>query len=292
MKGLGKGVCAEEVVGSFRSWLAELGAPSVLTTDGGPQFTSRKLRDFLKRWCVEHEFSSPYYPQANGRAECAVKSVKTLLRKTATRTGFDLDAFQQGLLELRNTPSIGGLSPAQILFGRPLKSFVFASCKSFAPEWQKVAAEAEEKASVLRRKVKEYFDRNSKLLPGVRLGSVVELQDPFTKLWSKLGTVVAVGSRRNYYVKTESGRVYLRNRRFLRLHRPSTLPPLGPGGGVGGASLGRYSGSWVPSSGTETDEPLSRDSSPVSRFEPPQTEVPRRRYPQRSRRPPNYFPGP
>ena len=79
--------------------------------------------------------SSPHYPQSNGLAEAAVKSMKT------TKNGnLDMDEFpfqfRQGLLEWSNTPDSNGHSPAQKLYGHPLQSFVLAHHRSFATEWQ------------------------------------------------------------------------------------------------------------------------------------------------------------
>lgn len=45
--------------------------------------------------------TSPYNSKVNGKVEAAVKSAKTLLRKTA-KGG---DDFHLGLLAVRNTPS-------------------------------------------------------------------------------------------------------------------------------------------------------------------------------------------
>ena len=44
------------------------------------------------------------------------------------------------------------------------------------------------------------------------------------------GTVVAIGPHRRYYIKTHSGRVLVRNRRFLRRRIPASLQPLVPQG--------------------------------------------------------------
>lgn len=76
-----------------------------LQTDGGPRFTSRELCDFMDRWGVRHVISSPHYPQSNGHAEAAVKSVKHLIMKVAPSGNTDCEEFYRGLLELHNTPN-------------------------------------------------------------------------------------------------------------------------------------------------------------------------------------------
>ena len=74
-------------------------------------------------WDVLHRVSSAHHPQSNGRAEVAVKSAKRLLRSNIDATGgLDNDKFLRAMLQLRNTPDPDcKISPAQIVFGRPLK---------------------------------------------------------------------------------------------------------------------------------------------------------------------------
>ena len=50
----------------------------------------------------------------------------------------------------------------------------------------------------------------------LRIGQEVRLQDHITKRWDRQGQVIGVGRNRDYHVKLPSGRVYWRNRRFLR----------------------------------------------------------------------------
>ena len=65
-----------------------------------------------------------------------------------------------------------------------------------------------------------YYNSSARRLPQLKIGSRVDLQDPATGLWNRVGVIVGVGQRRTYLVKTASGRVYWRNRRFLRPYRP------------------------------------------------------------------------
>ena len=115
---------ARDLVCSLRQIFAATGVPTTLRTDGGHQFTARLTREFLRRWGVEHQISTPHYPQSNGHAESAVKAAKRLIQKATSSGELDTDAYAQGLLELRNTPRADGRSPAQVLFGHPLRSAV------------------------------------------------------------------------------------------------------------------------------------------------------------------------
>ena len=213
---LGRSCSSADVIRALRRWFPDLGVPTQLVTDGGPQFASRQFADFCSRWQIDHVTSTPHYPQSNGHAEAAVKAMKLLIRKTTSNGNLDVDEFQRGLLEWRNTPAADRLSPAQKLFGRTLPSFVMAHHSSFAPEWQTAADDADAVSHRLDTQRREAYDQHAKSLRHLPLGTRVVVQDPRTKLWSTTGTVVAIGAHRDYYVKLPSGRVFWRNRRFLR----------------------------------------------------------------------------
>ena len=106
---------ARPTIRTLAAWFCRLGIPTMLRTDGGPPFNSHDFRMFLDRWSVTHAPSSPHYPQSNDHAEANVKKVKFLLRKSAPDGDIASTAFQQGHLELRNTPDASGRSPAQIV---------------------------------------------------------------------------------------------------------------------------------------------------------------------------------
>ena len=128
--------------------------------------------------------SSPNYPQSNGHAEAAVKAMKTLITKTTQNGDLDVESFQRGFLEWRNTPSSDGRSPAQKLFGKPLPSFLLAHHRSFAPSWQSKADEAD---AVPRQNVTKSPDTtgSARRLSSLSLGTHVDVQDPRTKLWDR-----------------------------------------------------------------------------------------------------------
>ena len=74
-----------------------------------------------------------HLPKSNGRAEVAVKKVKRfLLTCTGPSGSLNTDKFLRGMLQLRNTPDPDyRLSPAQIVYGRPLRdAFSFLNRKN------------------------------------------------------------------------------------------------------------------------------------------------------------------
>ncbi|KAK3860124.1 hypothetical protein Pcinc_033805 [Petrolisthes cinctipes] len=213
---------ADHLIRVLRSVFADTGVPVILRTDGGPQFTSSSVRRFLARWGVEHRVSSPHNPRANGHAEAAVKAVKKLIMTTTERGQLDEDEFARGLLELRNTPKADGRSPAQILFGHPMRSCIPAHHRSFSPQWQLAADDCDAKADHLREQAKIRHDSSARSLPLLHLGGYVDVQDHANGRWDRVGVIVGIGQRRDYLVKMGSGRILWRNRRFLRPNRPMT----------------------------------------------------------------------
>ena len=134
----------------------------------------------------------------------------------------DDGTLARALLQYRNTPSRKDrLSPAQKLFGRPVQDTLPAHHRAFAPEWQRSAAEAEEHEQSYREEVEYYYDRTAHRFRG---GSNVAVQDSSTKRWDIYGVVTDIGPHRRYSIKTSSGHVLVRNRRFLRRRIP-ILPP-------------------------------------------------------------------
>lgn len=207
---------ASATIRIFCRYFREVGVPLRLRTDGGPQFTSHEFRNFLERWGVRHVVSSPHYPQSNGHAEAAVKSIKHLILKTAPSGNIDCEEFARGLLELRNTPTFTGRSPAQFLYGHPLRSCLPAHPRSFAKEWQTKAEDCDTRAAHRASQVKARYDAHAQPLPRLRVGQQVRVQDPTSKRWDRVGVVMSVGKSRDYELRLPSGRVYWRNRRFLR----------------------------------------------------------------------------
>ena len=274
----GHTVTSKEVIRFLRQRFADVGVPRKLTTDGGPQFASRAFADFCRRWTVNHEKSSPHHHQANGHAEAAVKAVKGLIAKTTLNGDLDVDSFQKGLLEWRNTPRSDGRSPAQVLYGHPLPSFVFAHHRAFAEQWQVAADSADQKRDEIQQRSNDLYNRTARPLGRLRIGEHVDMQDMASRRWLQRGIVVAIGKRRDYFVKLPSGRVLWRNRVYLRPHHP-LLPTFSTGHGQGVTDFPSERSSSKEQADTNTsmpgDRPLQQD--PHEAF----VEVPRRSHRER-----------
>ena len=77
----GQGTTLRAVINKLHAHFARPGTPQELVTDNGPQFTAREFSDFSRVWNFNHTKASPFYSQANGPAESAVKTVKGIMRK-------------------------------------------------------------------------------------------------------------------------------------------------------------------------------------------------------------------
>ncbi len=206
---------AESVVSHFKATFARHGIPEVLVADNMP-FGSRELRAFAHEWGFCVTTSSPKHAASNGQSERFVGTVKQLMRK----------AFEEGrdphiaLLMYRNTP-ISGMrySPAQLLMSRMLRDHVPTPTMMLHP---KLAADAHTALMDRQAKQKKFFDRGAKTLPAVEVGDTVRVQ--FDREWCPGIITGKHPAPRSFYVTTNSGRTYRRNRRAMRKSREK--PPV------------------------------------------------------------------
>lgn len=196
-------------------WFLEWGYPSVIRSDGGPQFRA-KFVDFCKENNITHELSSPYNPRSNGLAESAVKNMKHLLKKCHA----DKSCFRSALLEWRNVPRADGISPAMLFLNRRQKT------KLPMPQVQGGFSasdlEAARKNSLLKER--KSHDKSAINFSTFKIGSCVRIQDAHTKKWDTTGRITDIsGSGGSYYIFVpSSGKTIRRNSHFLR---PAVLLP-------------------------------------------------------------------
>ena len=125
------------------------------------------------------------------------------------------------LLEYRNTPLEGiGLSPAQLLMGRRLKSKLPASTTLLTPENR---AQVQDNLKCRQMKQKSYVDRQTQKLPDLRTGENVRIQKGDT--CQPAVVVERHQLPRSFIVRTQDGRVYRRNRKHLLKTGEREFPP-------------------------------------------------------------------
>ncbi len=166
----------------------------------------------------------------------AVKTAQRLLVSNTGPTGsLDNDRFLRAMLQLQNTPDPDyNISPAQIIFGHPLRdtiSFVNKlekySNPHVRPIWCQAWAAKEDALRVRIARHTESLTEHTRPLRPLPVGAKVFIQNQqgaSQKKCDRSGVVVESLQHDQYRVKVDgSGRLTLRNRRFLRAYSPSTL---------------------------------------------------------------------
>eukprot|EP00111_Clytia_hemisphaerica_P024894 TCONS_00073371-protein len=92
------------LISTCRTLFTNYGVPEEFSSDGGPQLTANKFKQFLSDWGVKHRLSSAEYPQSNGRAELGVKAAKRILLDNLSPNGtIDNNKVSRAILQYRNT---------------------------------------------------------------------------------------------------------------------------------------------------------------------------------------------
>ena len=164
------------------------------------------MTDFATSYGFTQVTSSPHYPRSNGLAERTVKTVKAMLEKSK-------DPYL-ALLSYRSTEfSWCGLSPAQLLMGRRIRSTLPQVLHNLIPKWQYLK-KFEEQDRQYKRKQKRNYDKRH------RVRSLADIPDD-QPVWVDTDgqqqqgrTVTNTEALRSYLVGVPSGRVR-RNRQQL-----------------------------------------------------------------------------
>ena len=224
---------AESLIKELKTHFTTFGISSELASDGAGEYVAGKTQKFLKNWKVNFRLSSAYFPHSNQRAELGVRAAKRMLRENLSASGnLDTDRFLRALLTYRNTPDRDtGKSPAQVVFGHPIKDFFPVHPQNFQPrpEWLLTAQQRE--VALARRHTRQgaILAEHTKVLKPLQMLDIVLVQNQAGrrgKKWDRSGVVVEILDHDQYRIKVDgSGRTTLRNRRFLRPITPFNNPP-------------------------------------------------------------------
>jgi len=222
---MGRDITTKHLLATLVEIFSQTAVPDIMWTDRGPQFTARSFQSFAQQWGFKHCTSTPHYPQSNGKAEAAVKSMKKLIRAAWNGRYLEEETLCRALLQYRNTPSRkDGMSPAQKLYGHPIQDSLPTHPRAFAPEWQHSTEQTEQATQASEKAASEYYNATAHSLPDIKVGSHVAVQNPRTKLWDTYGVVKFIGPHRQYHIQTRKGTVLLRNRRYIRRRVPASIP--------------------------------------------------------------------
>ena len=104
------------ILQTLDSLFTEYRYPSIIRSDGGPQFRS-EFDEYCKKNAIEHESSSHYNHESHGLAESAVKNLKSIILR-CDDTGEEL---KPAIAAWRNMVRADRSSPSQMFFGRTQK---------------------------------------------------------------------------------------------------------------------------------------------------------------------------
>lgn len=105
----------------MRNSFATLGLPQVIVSDNGTNFKSEEFEQFLQRNGIRHIRTPPCHPASNGMVERVVQTFKEGMKKL--KDGSLETKLARFLFKYRITPhSTTGISPAELMFGRRLRS--------------------------------------------------------------------------------------------------------------------------------------------------------------------------
>jgi transposase InsO family protein len=204
-----KSQTSDDVIKAMKNIFARHGIPMLCVSDGGPCYRSAEFQTFASTYGFQHRMSSPRFSQANGAAERAVQTAKSLLRRAD-------DQFL-ALLAYRTTPIVDGYSPAQLLMGRQLRSTVPTTQQQLQPSTPDAAAVLRHDKVAKQRQATNYNRRHrARDGKGWRVGDNVWVPDVNIE-----ATVTEVLPFRSYQLRTANGTVIRRNGRALR----HALPP-------------------------------------------------------------------
>ena len=203
-----KSTTSTAVIDALKAVFSRHGIPEILRSDNGPQYASGEFAKFASTYGFKHTTSSLHYPQSNGQAERCVQTVKRLLVQST-------DPYLS-LMSYRATPLPWcGISPAELLMGRKIRTTIPLTAKQLTPQWPYLA-EFRRLDGTHKDRQKKDFDREH------RVHDLPEIPDD-TEVWvtSDAGPipgriVTAAETPRSYVVETPTGEVR-RNRSQLRV---------------------------------------------------------------------------
>ena len=172
------------VVDVLRALFARFGLPETVVTDNGTEFVSQEFEEFLRKNGIHHTTSAPYHPASNGLAERAVQIVKKGLKKETSGSPMST-RLAKVLFTYRITPqSSTGSSPTELLLGRRPRTRLDLlrpnTAERVERKQEEQKARHDKKACVRTFRINDVFVKN--FIAGRRWlpGKIIEVLGPVT----------------------------------------------------------------------------------------------------------------
>lgn len=148
--------------------------------------------------------------------EKTITTVKNLLKKCK----FENRDPYLALLDLRNTPLYGESSPASVLMHRSLRDLL---PRPFAQPSSGFRGRYDKHIDNSKLKQKHHFDKKGvKPLPELAINDEILYKKDFAQVW-KRGIILELVGFRSYKIRTEDGSILIRNRKFLKIFKKSSI---------------------------------------------------------------------
>ena len=122
---------SSNIITQLKTIFTTFGIPATMVTDNGSQFDSYEMKEFAQAYEFQHTTTSSYFPQSNGFAERMVITVKKLLEHTA-------DPYKSVLSYRATSLPWCGLSPAELLMGRRIRTDIPQVKDNLIPKWEHI----------------------------------------------------------------------------------------------------------------------------------------------------------
>ena len=185
------------IIKELDSIFSEYGRPYLFCSDNGPCYAREEFMIFLDEWKIEHQTSSPHYPQSNRLAEFMVKVLKHLI-DMATLQGL---TWNQLLLDYQCTPISSSIpSPAEILFSRKFCSKLMLPSQVINPH---ISSQRE----MIARKDSKFHPismTSNNVIP-YEARQHVWIQNPASKKWNPGSIKEKATEPNSYWVELNTG---------------------------------------------------------------------------------------
>ena len=245
---------------------SEHGIPSTIRCDHGCNFVSSQFIKFTKHLNISITLSSAFHHSSNP-AECAVKTVKSLMRRCFTANM----SCHITLLEYLSTPLSSNIPSPSELMGRQFRGLLpfFQDCSA--------SESIKEQVLLVKEAEKQRFDKMAHDLPVIPVSATVSYMNKDQKTWS-IGKVESC-TLRSYVVLTEEGHLISHN----HVHLCCTNVPFQPRPSKPDIPYSPILPTYKPSKDSQMPKPdntcptalphTPAQSPPVSVSTPPRTEL-------------------